>query len=492
MPLCQQHCLTQKTMETFVFWCILILFVFANITECIEDEQNKYSSHICMGGDQRLVPEPSNKHEYLCHFKNICYSTKDEKFLYYSDEKNKEIIRTVQHVFEHKFADDYMWFNLKSVNPKIDIIEESMPMIDIKSFTNDVVMHYSLMYYGYQHLFIDHFYAMWRTLKYFDLYNFNLSRPLFFGYESKDESMDFKYVHDSWNAKRAQSSWDHLQLSPQIGLKFIKELTSYIWKQKPLFLTFNNNFKDNPIIHNDLFYDIFEDINKFEFICFDSIVIEMGYYFRHWDISYFIQLFTEKHHNKNTEIKQEIQNILILAQNDENGRRHYTNDTNLEKIGKYLYDLFDVNVDIAYSSDIYNKMTLSQQIEYIEKYTILIHSGGDDSYIHWFMKEKTALITMDWFENNGKYTVHYDSDNIEFDPLKKTYYYYMTANDIKIVQKTNDKKRNTRFDSKNVYQYRLDPQRLAKYVYSALLWVEHWNEWEHHTFNKPLKIPAMT
>lgn len=444
-----------------------------------------------MGGDQRLVPEPKEKHEYLCHFKNVCYSTKDEKFRYYSDEKEKEIIRTVQHEFEHEFSDSYLWFQLKSVSPNIDIIKQEMPNdIDMKLISDDVVMHYSLMYYAYNYLFVDHFYAMWRTLKYFDIYDFNTSRPLFFGYESRNRKKDYQLYMTSGQA----SNWDHKQISNEKGLKFINELSTYIWSQKPLFLRFINDFQDSEskmasTINNDIFNTVFEDITNNDLICFDSIVIEMGYYFRHWDISYFIQLFTEKIHNNDLlEQQQQTQKILILAQNNDDGRRQYTNDTNLVEIGKYLSDLFKVEVDIAYSKDIYDKLTLKEQIKWIEKYTVLIHQGGDDSYIHWFMKQGTAMITLDWFEFNGKYTVHYDSDNIEFDPLKKTYYYYMTEQDAQVIT-VEDKKRNHKLDSKNIYRYRLNRERLAKYVYSALLWVEHWNEWGD-TFNKPIQIPA--
>eukprot|EP01083_Nonionella_stella_P020615 57177_1 len=440
----------------------------------------KYSSHVCMGGDSRLVPEPKEKHEYLCHFKNVCYSPKQSTFLYYSDEPQNEIIRTVQDVFEHQFADKYLWFNLKSVHPQIDIIKGPMPQSapNISLIQDNTVMHYSLMYYAYNYLFIDHFYAMWRTLQYFDLYDYDKSRALFFGYQSRDKRRDYRYIHDG-----TMSSWDHKQLDPLIGLDFIQQVSPYIWKQKPLFLT----FVDDPVVHNTLFDEVFEDITATDLVCFESIVIEMGYYFRHWELSYFIQLFTEKHHTSH--VQGDEQKILILAQNNDDGRRHYTNDTDLEEIGRYLGKLFGVEVDIAYSMDIYVNMKLREQIEWIAQYTVVIHSGGDDSYIHWFMRENTALITMDYFEPSGGYTVHYDSDNIEFDPLKKTYYYYMTREDMEVVPSA-DTDRNRRFDSKNVYRYRLDPQRLAKYVYSALLWVEHWNEWDE-TFTKPLEIPHM-
>ena len=131
-------------------------------------------------------------------------------------------------------------------------------------------------------------------------------------------------------------------------------------------------------------------------------------------------------------------------------------------------------------------MTVREQIEWMEQFTVLIHSGGDDSYVLWFMKERTATITVDWYTEGGD-SMHFDSDHIEFDPLRKTFYYFMTKDDVERVKV--EGKRNKDRDNKNVHRYRLDPQRLANYVHSALLWVEHWNEW-HDTFTIPIDIPA--
>eukprot|EP00485_Elphidium_margaritaceum_P015144 CAMPEP_0202731962 /NCGR_PEP_ID=MMETSP1385-20130828/187416_1 /ASSEMBLY_ACC=CAM_ASM_000861 /TAXON_ID=933848 /ORGANISM="Elphidium margaritaceum" /LENGTH=282 /DNA_ID=CAMNT_0049398265 /DNA_START=455 /DNA_END=1300 /DNA_ORIENTATION=- len=282
--------------------------------------------------------------------------------------------------------------------------------------------------------------------------------------------MDYRYVHDGWNAR--MSSWDHKQLSPGIGLKFIQQIAPYIWSQKPLFLKSAKDFINDTTIHNPWFKQTFADVTPYRMLCFDSIVISMSYFFRHWDVSYFMQLFTQHHHDN--QWQNGVQKILFMVHNDEDQRRQFTDDTNVTAIGSYLADLFNVGVEIAFSRDVYSRLSLKQQIEWIAQFTVVIHNGGDDSYIYWFMREKTALITMDWYGGtNDGYSIHYDSDNIEFDPLKKTYYYYMTRDDMQVVH-SNDTHRNTRFDSKNVYRYRLDAQRLANYAHSALLWVETW------------------
>ena len=280
--------------------------------------------------------------------------------------------------FEYEFIEKYMTFYVKSVNPEIDIAKGPMPdhmhetnfPENITYFRENIVLHYSMMHFAYSHFLMDHFYAMWRTLNYFHLYDFNNSRPLFVGYKTRDKKVDYRTVYDGFGAK---NSWDHNELSVDIGLEFVDQIMPFLWSQHPLFLSFENDFVDDELLKNEMFHRVFDDISGSDLVCFDSVVIEMGYWFRHWDLSQFIQLFTDKVHRAD-DGKQRKQKILILAQNEDDGRRQFTSDPPLESIQDFLADLFGVEVVVAHSKGIYSEMdgvVQHQRHSYIDSIDVL-------------------------------------------------------------------------------------------------------------------------
>lgn len=178
------------------------------------------------------------------------------------------------------------------------------------------------------------------------------------------------------------------------------------------------------------------------------------------------------------------QRILFLNKTLGDHRRYYAND--ISAVCKYIEDLFGVDVDILTDQDLVT-MTLEEQINLMLRYTILITPCGSLAFLGVFQREGTAMITMDWFNRISNGSAHLESYLWEFETRKKTFYYYMTADDV--VKRIDDdlvKAKRISFHDISLHwsDYIVREKRLATYVHAALNWVEAYNEWSG-TFKRP-------
>ena len=209
-----------------------------------------------------------------------------------------------------------------------------------------------------------------------------------------------------------------------------------------------------------------------------------------WDFSNFIDLFRKNpiHIEQYEKYSNTPKQRVLFISKSENERRHWTNDTNITRIVEYLEGLFDVQIDAMDGQTIYNGKSLSQQIEFILPYTLVITACGAVSYIGAFMRKGTAMITVDYWHIKNNASSHIDSYIWEYLSDRKTYYYFVEYDEWQMPSDWKvGKKGLTLEDVRNVANYRVKGHRLAQYMYSALLWIEHYNGWSD-TFTKPSSI----
>merc|ERR1712232_176611 len=104
----------------------------------------------------------------------------------------------------------------------------------------------------------------------------------------------------------------------------------------------------------------------------------MRKYHHRWDFTNFINLFRRNpihlasyHRHANTAK----QRILFISKGA-GQRRQWTNDTNITEIVAHLERLFDVEIDSMDGHQIYDGRSLSEQIEFILPYTLVITACG--------------------------------------------------------------------------------------------------------------------
>ena len=192
-------------------------------------------------------------------------------------------------------------------------------------------------------------------------------------------------------------------------------------------------------------------------------------------------------------MKVEKQKILFISK-PKSARRRWTNDSNITAIIGYLESLFGVEIDSMDGDEIYNGKSLTEQIDFILPYTLVITACGAVSYIGAFMREGTAMITVDYWHLRNNASSHIDGYIWEYLNDRKTYYYYVRIDEWEMPDDFTLPKRWKRGeglkldDVRNNADYRVKAPRLSKYVYSALLWIEHYNGWSG-TFKRPDVFP---
>ena len=187
------------------------------------------------------------------------------------------------------------------------------------------------------------------------------------------------------------------------------------------------------------------------------------------------------------------QRVLILSK-AEDERRRWTDDTDIHLIADQLRSLFDVEVDLLSSLDI-REMSLSDQINRVLEYEVMVSPAGGLSFMGHFMREGTAMIEVDYYAEHTHRSAHLDSYIQAYFADKKVYYYYVTGDDWEYNATIESKKprypKTKRMQLRNIANYRLRIERLAKYVYSALLWIENYNELEAEMVKKVYPHPVI-
>eukprot|EP01084_Bolivina_argentea_P260248 439437_1 len=262
--------------------------------------RKKYSSFVCLGGDSTSKINNYRKQwkaflQHTCHFKNICYSNKQNKWLYYTPSDTfSQIIQTENDKIYYDFNTTNLGFlmihSMKNEFVTPTIINEPFPETDRihKMFHKTVIYHYLQWVYNFGHVLTDNFYSMYRALHYFHLYNNNTCcQPL------------FNYVWQAAGFEKLKSE------TPFLSFKFINGLAEYIFNgSKPIFLGFdskNNHNRDFPVEKEYERLFAFNDSDN-DLACFKNIVIGtddfrvwwkavMRKYHHRWDFTQFINLF---------------------------------------------------------------------------------------------------------------------------------------------------------------------------------------------------------
>ena len=457
---------------------------------------------MCIGGDTNRKINNYRKMykdaliQHSCHFKNICYSNKRDKWLYYApslDDSLPEIIQTEQYDVHLNFSTTphgfIMGHGMHDLQVTPIIINKPFPSISQidQMFNKTVIYHFLQWVYNFGHVLTDNYYAMYRALYYFHLYNNNTCCQSLFDFE--------------WTS----AGFDEVPL--KIPMKFINGLNFYLFNDTdPIFLKFDSQkerFRNREM--ETKYQKLFEyQDNTSDLACFKNIVIGADDFriwwkatnrkFHHrWDFSNFISSLFKRHplhidkYNKYQRIKK--QKILFISKG-EHERRRWTKDTNITYIVGYLQDLFGVKIDSMEASEIYIGKSLTQQIDFIIPYTLVITACGAVSYIGAFMRSGTAMITVDYWHTPSNTSTHIDSYLWEYLNDRKTYYYYIKQDEWELPQEYQRKKEKyvLKEEVRNDADYRLKAPRMSKYVYSALLWIEHYNGWTD-TFTRPPKFP---
>ena len=206
-------------------------------TPKIKGKRAKYSSFVCLGGDTNHKVNNYRKQfgsflQHTCHFKNICYSNKLDKFLYYAPSANNnsmhQIIQTEQQRIYYDFnTTKHGFLMIHSMHDvHIDPVIINKPFPDStnihKLFHKTVIYHYLQWVYNFGHVLTDNFYAMYRALNYFHLYpNNTCCQPLF----------NYKWSSTGFEDKGSVS----------LPVKFINGLNEYIFNgTQPIFLGFDS------------------------------------------------------------------------------------------------------------------------------------------------------------------------------------------------------------------------------------------------------------
>eukprot|EP01083_Nonionella_stella_P017266 48260_1 len=460
-----------------------------------------YSSFMCLGGDTNKKINNYRKFynyeltQHTCHFKNICYSNQRKQWLYYAPPLNQslpEIIQTEQFEIHHDFNTASKGFLIAHAMGHIPltpiILHQSFPNTNRMDymFNRTVVYHYLQWVYNFGHVLTDNYYSMYRALYYFHLYTHNECCQSLFNFE--------------WQAGGFETG-----RPIKLSVKFINDFNTYLFNNsKPLFLGYDSErMHDRHLLLENITDALFEnDDSERDLACFKNIVLGTDDFriwhkginrkFHHrWDFSNFMDLFRKNvlHRDRyNKYLKVEKQKILFISKG-KGERRQWTQDTNISYIVQYLEGLFGVEIDSMEASEIYNGKSLTQQIDFIIPYTLVITACGAVSYIGAFMRSGTAMITVDYWYIPGNVTTHIDSYLWEYMNDRKTYYYYVRQDEWEIPAPYRRKHgSNTLEDVRNNADYRLKAPRMSKYVYAALLWIEHYNGWTD-TFTKPLNFP---
>ena len=463
---------------------------------------NKYSSFICNGELTEDGLYNMDEPWKLCHFRNICYSTKLNNFVYYMDgdktfheilgtkTKRKHEIRDIKNspkLFEkwilmHRLHyKEYISFNysFSKVPSKHD---------DNVLFLKDKVYiyHHLQWLHNFGHCLTDNFWPMFRSMFYFDMYDPKICNMLLH--------------HNKEGANLKETGY--------IGIKFIKQMNQYLCNgNEPLFIKFDKRESQTGLDKlKKSFKSIELDYPDKEIICFNDIIFSLdrlrmknGFktstrVSKHYDWGLFIknvffnnELSHIQTYNAHLNMHQRYklygyykQRVLILSKTKKE-RRHWSDDTNITDIKLYLSDQFDVIVDDISSTEII-KLSLTEQINLILTYDILITCAGAISFIGAFMREGTSMIEVDFWDATANKTRQMDSYIWAWDSRKKIYYYYVTPNDY-IIDKNN--KGNSMYRTlRNYANYKLKKNRISRYLHSALYWVEKYNDWNVKTFNK--------
>jgi hypothetical protein len=173
-----------------------------------------------------------------------------------------------------------------------------------------------------------------------------------------------------------------------------------------------------------------------------------------------------------------IHKILFLNKTAGVHRRYYANK-NLTLELAMISELFGVEIVIVNDVSLHS-MSLSEQINFVLEYNLLISPCGSLSFLGVFMREGTAKIVIDWWSEQKQKSVHLESYLWEYDTMRKTYYYYVQLSDVivrvsdEIIKKHHIIKHDVNL---NWSDYLLNSKRLIRYIYNALMWIENYHQW---------------
>ena len=431
------------------------------------NNSNIYSTYVCIGD---IYHKKNTDRMVTCRFTNICYNGKNEHWEYFvRNNDNKQLSEIIYDNFDQLLDDFWDKFILFRHNPptywRPYIIKnksiDNNNNNNTKWFNDPTVYHYPFVMNNFGHCLGDNFYTIWHTLDIFKQYNYkNMELLLHYDGMFKDKST----------------------------INNINKIYPYIMKKMPLILykklknkilsTFNENINNKK-------YN--EKLKKYDKFCFKDFYVgttslrlqRSATKPFEWNRFIYNQFLNNNKHYKlyNKYMMINKQKILFLNKTMGEHRRYYAN--NISIVCKYISNLFNVEIDILTDYDLM-KMSLNEQINFIFQYSILITPCGSLAFLGVFMREGTAMITMDWFNQIFNLTSHLESYLWEFETRKKIFYYYVTEKDIiKRIDNITIKKKRISFHDIALHwsDYIIRPKRLAIYVYSALLWVENYNQW---------------